>query len=57
MIFEFNNKFTIVNVTIGFVIPTVGAMVFSTTDQKLYVCAQDPSGNAVWFDVGATKVF
>ena len=51
-----NNKFSILNVTISAVIPTVGAMVFSRTDQKLYVCAQDASGNASWFDVGAAKV-
>jgi glutathionyl-hydroquinone reductase len=51
-----NNKFTIVPAAISQVIATVGAMVFSSVDQKLYVCAQDPSGNAVWFDVGATKV-
>jgi hypothetical protein len=51
-----NNKFTIVNATISNIIPTVGAMVFSLFDQKLYVCAQDASGVVSWFDVGASKV-
>jgi hypothetical protein len=51
-----NNKFTIVPAAISQVIPTVGAMVFSTTDQKLYVCAQDASGVVSWFEVGATQV-
>ena len=51
-----NNKFSILNVTIDSVIPTVGAMVFSTADQKLYICAQDASAVVSWFDVGASKV-
>jgi len=53
-----NNKFTIIPapVTIENVLPTVGAMVFLTQSQKLYVCAQDGSGNASWFEVGSTKV-
>jgi hypothetical protein len=51
-----NNKFSILNVTIDSVTPTVGAMVFSRVDQKLYVCAQDASGIVSWFDVGASKV-
>jgi hypothetical protein len=51
-----NNKFSILNITIDSVIPTVGAMVFSTVDQKLYICAQDASAVVSWFDVGASKV-
>ena len=51
-----NNKFSILNITIDSVIPTVGAMVFSTVDQKLYICAQDASAVVSWFDVGATQV-
>ena len=51
-----NNKFSILDVAIDSVIPTVGAMVFSTVDQKLYICAQDASGIVSWFDVGASKV-
>jgi hypothetical protein len=51
-----NNKFSIVPVTITNVIPIVGAMVFSTVDQKLYICAQDASAVVSWFEVGATQV-